>query len=155
MRIVPLPERDDGGGIFETAADFFSLMALAAIFAVITFGSAGQNSQEVGILDGQGGVLQSAAAPDIIYVALERTGDTARATVITPDGSMNQREFDPRLVDPREIVEYVRTSLARAPNVKKVKCRLDRSEERPEIHSTFLLLLRSLQKDGFTVEAGV
>lgn len=147
---------EDEGSLFETAADFFSLLALAAIYAVITFGTAAGERSGVDVKGGQAAGVTASVEPDIFYIAFESAGDSLRITIIQPTtAGLKQHLYDPKRVDPARAVEEIRNDLALAGNIKRVRCKLDRQEDRPEALTMFLLLLRSLQADGFVVEAGV
>jgi hypothetical protein len=147
---------EDEGSLFETAADFFSLLALAAIYAVITFGAAAGERSAVDVQGGQAAGVAASVEPGIFYIAFETAGDSLRVTIIQPTAAgLKQRLYDPRRVDPARAIEEIRNDMAQAGNIKRVRCKLDRQEDRPEALTMFLLLLRSLQADGFVVEAGV
>jgi len=154
--LFPRADRENEGSLFETAADFFSLLALAAIYAVITFGAAAGERSAVEVSEGDNAGVTAAVEPNAFYIAFESAGSALRVTIIEPvTASVRQHLYDPGTVEPARVVEEIRGDMSKANAIKKVRCRLDRQEDRSESVRIFLLLLRSLQDDGYIVEAGI
>jgi hypothetical protein len=141
-------DAQEEAGVFETAADFFSLLSLAIIYMAVIFGLSGGSGDLMTVtrLAAGGSGATVPFDPTFAYVAVlpERSGMLVRLQ--TPSGEVVlDRLWPVSDQGETEAISWVLSTLSDDQSVAKVVCHLSPDEDRGSVHRAFNRLVGRLR----------
>ncbi len=141
-------EHDDTG-VFETAADFFSLLSLAIIYMAVIFGLAGGSGELVNVerLSAGGSGATVPFDPTTAFVGILPRESGMLVRLQTPSGEVVLERVWPITEDgERASIEWVLATLGGDHKVEKVVCFVSQDEDRGEVHRAFHRMISRLRE---------
>lgn len=139
----------DDAGVFETAADFFSLLSLAIIYMAVIFGLAGGSGDLVNVerLSSGGSGATVPFDPTTAFVGILPRESGMLVRLQTPSGEVLLEQVWPITEDgERASIEWVLATLGGDHKVEKVVCFVSQEEDRGEVHRTFHRMISRLRE---------
>lgn len=150
----PFHSHADDVSVFETAADFFSIVALAAIYVLIAFTLPQQIGTPVSAsLDANSPDAPGSNAPITarLAVTVVPTDDGFFVEIRdTPGGEFSRQHFD-NTEKPINVTAWVLSRVQEHPNTMDVSCELPPGDHADSIFKVFFNVLRSLRAAGYRV----
>lgn len=146
---------EEDTGLFESAADFFSLVSLVVICFSILHAQAFRTETTVEIVEavtsssGEGAIQQ--ADPSTAYVAFIQAGTELVVRMQLPgEGSIFSKRFVLDELDVTVVAEGISRAISGSANTSKVIGFISKSAQ-PLVHKTFLETVDQVEQQGYSV----
>lgn len=139
----------DDAGVFETAADFFSLLSLAIIYMAVMFGLSGGSGELASAtrLAAGGSGMTAPFDPTTAYLALVPGRSEMLLRLQTPSGAtVLERVLTASAQGESEAVTWALTTLRDDHKVVTVICFLSADEDEAWVHRSFNRLVAKLME---------
>jgi hypothetical protein len=140
---------NDDASVFETAADFFSLLSLAIVYMAVIFGLAGGSGELVSVerLSAGGSGTTVPFDPTTAFVGFLPRESGMLVRLQTPGGEVVvEREWPITEDGEMASIEWVVATLGDDRKIEKVVCFVSQDEDRGEVHRAFHRLISRLRE---------